>query len=86
MTLPAYLFGLMSALLIGALFHLLVDGGSGRLVLFLFLSAAGFAVGHLLGSSWHWTFIPVGPLAFGPAALGSVLFLAVGYWLSMMQV
>jgi hypothetical protein len=85
-TLPAFLFGLMCALLIGTLFHLWVGGGPGRLLLYLVLSAAGFAIGNWLGTIWQWTFLRVGPLNMGMAIVGSVFVLGIGHWLSMVQV
>lgn len=86
MTLPAAMFGLLAAMLVGAFFHLVVDGGPGRLVLYMMLSVAGFGAGQWLGSAQQWTFIPVGPLHFGPAVLGSLLVLLVGHWLSKVEV
>jgi hypothetical protein len=86
MTLPALAFGLICALLLGALFHLLVDGGPARLMLYLCLSVIGFAAGHALRDSVGWTLIPVGPLDLGFGGIGSLLFLGVGYWLSLVRV
>lgn len=86
MTLPSIIFGMISSLLIGALFHLWVDGGPGRLLLFLVLSLAGFAAGQWIGSTQKWILLPVGPLDVGVAILGSMVFLGVGYWLSLVGV
>jgi uncharacterized membrane protein YeaQ/YmgE (transglycosylase-associated protein family) len=80
------MFGLLAALLVGALFHLVVDGGGGRLVLYMILSVAGFGAGQWLGSALQWTFISLGQLHFGPAVLGSLLVLLVGHWLSKVEV
>jgi hypothetical protein len=85
MTVPAALFGLLCALLIGALFHVVVDGGPGRLLLYLVLSVAGFAVGQWMAASRGWMLFVIGPLDVGVAAMGSVLFLALGHWLSMVR-
>ncbi len=86
MTIPALLFALLLALLIGALFHLWRGGGGGKLLLFLVLSAAGFAAGHFLAVWRGWSLLRVGSLEVGVAALGSLLFLAVGEWLSLVNV
>ena len=86
MTLPAAIFGTITALLIGALFHLVVDGGGGRLILYLVLGIVGFGAGQWLGSAQQWRFLPVGPLYFGPAVLGSLLLLLLGHWLSKVDV
>lgn len=86
MTLPSIIFGMVCSLLIGALFHLWVDGGPGRLLLFLVLSLSGFAAGQWIGSSQKWILLPVGPLNVGFALLGSLVFLGAGYWLSMVGI
>ena len=86
MTLPSAIFGILVAALAGAVFHLVVDGGPGRLVLHVLLSIAGFGVGNWLGSTQGWTFLPVGPLDFGTALLGRILLLVVGHWLSKVDV
>jgi len=86
MTLPAAIFGLLSAMLLGALFHLVVDGGPGRLVLYMALGIVGFGAGQWLGYAQHWRFLQVGPLSYGPAVLGSLLVLLVGHWLSQIDV
>ena len=51
MTLPALSLALVCALLLGALFHVVVNGGPGRLVLYAVLSMAGFAAGNWIGVS-----------------------------------
>lgn len=86
MTLATLIFGLLCAILIGVLFHLWADGGLGRLVLYLGLSIAGFAAGQLLGDAWGMIFLSVGSLNLGIAAIGSLLFLGLGHWLSLVRV
>ena len=86
MTLPSLLFGMLIASLYGALFHLWRGGGPGRLSLYILLAWAGFWVGHYLASRIGWTFWSIGPLRLGMATLGSVFFLAIGYWLSLVEV
>ncbi|HEX8991813.1 MAG TPA: hypothetical protein VF784_09050 [Anaerolineales bacterium] len=86
MTLPAFLLGLLYALLIGSLFHVWRDGGAGRLVLYLVLSVAGAAAGQLLGGWQNWIFFAVGPLNLGLVTIGSVVFLGIGYWLSLVEI
>ena len=85
MTLPSAVFGLLCALLIGALFHVAVDGGPGRLLLYLVLSVAGFGAGQWTAASRQWVVFPIGPLDLGIAAIGSVVFLLLGHWLSMVR-
>ncbi len=86
MTLPAYLLGLLYALLIGSLFHVWRDGGAGRLVLYLVLSVAGAATGQLLGNWLNLIVFAVGPLNLGLVTIGSLVFLGVGYWLSLVEI
>lgn len=86
MTFPSAVLGLMCALLMGTVFHLVVDGGPARLLLCVILSTTGFSAGQWVASSRGWLFLPVGPLQLGPAILGSLLFLAVGHWLSKVKV
>jgi hypothetical protein len=86
MTLPALILGTLLASLYGAIFHLFLGGGLGRLVLFLFLGWIGFLAGQILASYLGWTFDLLGPLHLGTASLSSFLFLGVGYWLSLIEV
>jgi hypothetical protein len=86
MTLPSLAIGLVIALLIGALFHIWLDGGGGRLILYLILSLVGFFAGQLAGSLLNWSFLPLGPLDLGMAIAGSLVFLGVGHWLSLIEI
>ena len=86
MTIPAFLFGILLSTLYGALFHFWRGGDTKRLILYIGLSWAGFWVGHFLGTAMGWSFGEVGPLNLGMATLGSILFLGIGYWLSLVEV
>jgi len=86
MTLPSLAIGLVIALLIGALFHIWLDGGGGRLILYLILSLVGFFAGDLAGILLNWSFLPLGPLDLGMAIAGSLVFLGVGHWLSLIEI
>ncbi len=86
MTLPAYLLGLIYALLIGSLFHLWRDGGARRLFLYLVLSVVGAAAGQWVGNWQGWYLFEVGSLNIGLVTLGSLVFLGVGYWLSLVEI
>jgi hypothetical protein len=86
MTIPSIAFGLVCSLFIGALFHVCVDGGPGRLILFEILGMIGFAAGQWVGSEWNLVWFPIGPLNMGLGILGSLLVLGIGYWLSMVRV
>lgn len=86
MTLPSLLLALLAALLYGALYHLLRDGGFWRLLLYLGLSILGFTLGHLLGIWRGWVLIPLGSLNLGLSSIGSLFILVVGDWLSHIDV
>ncbi len=86
MTLPAYLLGTIYALLVGSLFHVWRGGGAGRLLLYLVLSLAGGAAGQWVGMWQNWSLFPIGPLDLGLVTIGSLLFLLVGYWLSLVEI
>ena len=85
MTLPTLLFGLLVALLYGAIYHLLRGGGFWRLLLFFSLSISGFIIGHWIGIWRQWTFIPLGALNLGLSTLGSFTLLVLGDWLSRIE-
>ena len=85
MTLPTLLFGLLVALLYGALYHLIRGGGFWRLLLFFSLSIAGFSAGHFIGIWREWTFLPLGALNLGLSTLGSVMLLVFGDWLTRIE-
>lgn len=85
MNYSSFLFGLIFAVLLGALFHLWKDGGFWKLLLYVVLSVAGTIVGHLVADNSGFTFLTIGTLRLGGAVIGSVLFLFVGHWLSLVD-
>ena len=85
MTLPALLFAFLLALLYGAVYHLIRNGGFWRLVLYFILSIIGFMIGHLMGLWRGWVFIPIGSLNLGMSSLGSLIVLLFGDWLSRIE-
>lgn len=85
MNTPSLLLGLIISSLYGALFHLWRNGGGGRLILYMILSWLGFWIGHFIGNLLSITFASIGPLRFGMATIFSLLTLAVGYWLSLIE-
>lgn len=86
MTLPSLIIGILISTLYGAAFHLWRGGGLGRLLLYLILGWVGFWIGQFLGNYFGWAFGSLGPLHLGTATLFSILLLAIGYWLSLVQV
>jgi uncharacterized membrane protein YeaQ/YmgE (transglycosylase-associated protein family) len=83
MTIPALLFGILVSTFLGAGFHLWRGGSLGRLILYILLAWAGFWAGHWMAAGLEFRVLSVGPLHLGTAVVGSVVFLWVGYWLSM---
>jgi hypothetical protein len=86
MSIPALFLGLVLSSLYGALFHLWRGGHAGRLLLYLILSWLGFWIGQFLGNLMNISFDILGQLHIVSASLGSIVFLLVGYWLSLVQV
>ena len=85
MTLPTLFFALMTALFYGAFYHLIRGGSFWRLLLYLFLSVFGFALGHFLGVWRGWVLFPIGTLNLGLSSLGSLLILIFGDWLTRFE-
>jgi hypothetical protein len=86
MTIPALIIGILFSTLYGAGFHLIRGGGAGRLALYIVFSWAGFWGGHLAGVALKSNFGLLGPLQLGLGTVGSVAALAIGYWLSQVQI
>ncbi len=86
MTLASYVLGAILALLVGSLFHVLVGGGGRRLLFYLVLSLAGGAAGQWMGLWQGWGVLPVGGLDIGLVTIGSLVFLGVGHWLSLVEI
>ena len=85
LTLPAIFLGTLFASAYGAAFHLWKNGGWRRMFFYLLASFIGFWIGHVVGVVLGVTFGSIGPIVFSTATLGSVLFLVVGHWLSLVN-
>jgi len=85
MTLPALILGFLVSTFYGAAFHVWRGGGAGRLLLYLLLGWAGFWAGHFLAVRMGWTLYSIGPLRLGTATIGSLAFLCIGHWLSLVE-
>ena len=81
MTIPSLLFTLLLALLLGALYHFIRDGGPWHLFVYLLASVLGFAVGYLIGLWRHLVWFAFGPLNLGMEVLGGLAFLVLADWL-----
>jgi hypothetical protein len=55
------------------------------LFFFNLLSWLGFWLGHFVGELTGVRFLPLGPINFGPAIIGTVVVLFLGFWLSMFK-
>jgi hypothetical protein len=82
---PAFVFGSLVALIFASTYHVLRDGGIGRLIFFLFCGWLGFWAGHLLAEKTNMFFGTIGVVHFGLAIIISVIFLFIGDWLSLSQ-
>ena len=85
MTIPTLFLGLILSTLYGALFHLWLGGNAGRLLLYLILSWIGFWLGQFIGDLLNITFDNFGQLHIVLASMSSLIFLGIGYWLSLAQ-
>lgn len=85
MTLPLLLFALLIALLCGAVFHILRGGSGWRLLLYFGVSILGFAVGQGISVWRGWHLLMFGALDVGTGVIGSLVFLALGDWLSRIE-
>jgi hypothetical protein len=85
MQLPVVLLGLVIALLIGFIFHILRDGSGMRLLMYLGLSIAGFALGQWVSMAGGLKLYSLGALDIGTDVIGSILVLIGGDWLNRRQ-
>jgi hypothetical protein len=83
MTVASYFLGFVIASIIGCGFHFWHGGGFKWLLFFNLLAWIGFWLGHFVGILLGINFIPLGPINFGAALLGSIVVLFLGFWLSM---
>lgn len=86
MTLPGLALGAIVCAALGFAFHFWRGGGLARMALYQGLSWIGFWAGHAAAGALNWTIGQVGTLHLGPGIVGSLLFLGVGYWLSLIEV
>lgn len=82
MTFQSVLLGACVATLLGALFHLWRGGNWVHLVVYLIAANLGFWVGHWMAGVLSWNAGRIGPLNLTGAAVGSILFLLIAYWLA----
>ena len=85
MSISSFIIGMVISSIYGGVFHLIVSGNLGRLILYLVLSWVGFWIGHLIGDNLGLTFLSLGAIRLGTATLGTFITLAIGFWLSLVK-
>ena len=85
MSTATLLLGSIIAIFFGAIFHLWRGGKAGRLILYLILSLLGFWAGQFAATLLNLDFDKLGQLHVGFSILGSLIFLFIGYWLSLID-
>jgi hypothetical protein len=85
-TLPTLTIALLIALLCGALYHLVRDGGGWYFLFYCVLSMLGFAAGQGVSAWRGWIVLQFGMLDVGMGVIGSFIFLVIGEWLSKIDV
>jgi hypothetical protein len=83
LTFPAFVFGSFFAFLLGSLFHLFIGGDFKKLILYLITSWVGFWLGNFAGNQLGIQILKIGLINLGFAISGSMIFLAIIYWLGM---
>ena len=83
MSLPAILLGVVVASLLGAFYHLWRGGGPVRIVFFLLMALIGFFGGTYLAHLKGWALWLIGQVDIGFGALGALLILGLGDWLTL---
>ncbi len=66
----------------GALFHFLTGGSTRRLLLYILVSFAGFAIGHFVGQMLPLDWLKLGPLYLFSASVGAWVALLGTWWLA----
>lgn len=85
MTIPSLVIGLIIALFVGTLFHLVRGGNGWQLLSFIGLSIAGFFFAQWMGSLLDWALYKLGSLDIALGVIGSILFNLMGEWLLKSQ-
>ena len=85
MTMPNFIFGTLISIFFGSIFHVWQRGNGKKLLLYLFLSFAGFWAGHYLGTLIEINFMIIGPLNLGLGIVSSIVGLFSGHFLSQIS-
>ncbi len=74
--------GFLLATAYGAAFHLLLGGPARRILLYVLVAWAGFAIGHLLGDLLNIDILKLGAVYLFSASLGAWIALVASWWLT----
>jgi len=85
MTVASIILGFLIASIPACIFNFFVAGNFRRLVLLNVFAWIGFWVGQLISAWRGWTFLQVGPIILGIDLLVTILFIALGFWLTNFQ-
>ena len=81
-TATSLVLSLLLATAYGALFHFLIGGSTRRLLMYIMVAWAGFAIGHLLGQVLLVDWLKLGPLYLFSASVGAWIALFGSWWLA----
>jgi len=85
MTIPAFLFGSLVAVLLGSLFHLWKGGGFFHILLYILAGEIGFWAGHFFAQLLDLQLWSLGPIRLGPSIISALFFLLLARWLFEMK-
>jgi uncharacterized membrane protein required for colicin V production len=85
MTIPAFLFGSLIAVLLGSLFHFWKGGGFFHILLYMLTGVVGFWSGNLFAQLVNFELWSIGPIRMGPSILSALFFLLLARWLFEMK-
>ncbi len=80
-TFVSFILGFLLSTIFASLFHLLLGGPAGRILLYVVMSNIGFLVGHFFGQGMEIELMRLGPLYLLTATIGSISFLIFSRWL-----
>jgi len=86
MTSPSILLGIILSTIYGVLFHLIKNGGLGRLGVYIIFSWLGFWLGQFLADQLNIDFLTIGTIHAGAASIFSWIFIGLAHWLSRIEI
>jgi hypothetical protein len=83
MTIASFLLGIVISSIFGCAFHFWKGGKIKWLLFYNICAWMGFWLGNFIGKAIKFEFFQTGSINLGPAILGCILTIFLGYWLSM---